>query len=150
MVNAYIRAGSPADLGALAEIDRLCFEAEIVFGREELHAYLSDADTLTWVAETSATPVGFAIAELDNKTLSAHLVTLDVLPHHRRSGLGSLLLRSVETELASRGARTHTLEVDTSNQPALAFYRRHLFRTIRTLRAYYPNGRDAFLMRKPL
>jgi ribosomal protein S18 acetylase RimI-like enzyme len=52
--------------------------------------------------------------------------------------------------LSNYGVDLYDLQVDTENRAAIAFYRKHGFRTIRTLRNYYANGHDAFLMMKEL
>ena len=50
----------------------------------------------------------------------------------------------------ARGVRVVYLETATSNEAGVAFWQRHGYRTQGVRPRYYPNGRDAFAMIKPL
>jgi ribosomal-protein-alanine N-acetyltransferase len=97
------------------------------------------------VAEEDGTIAGFAIGYLSGRRI-AHVVTLDVPPARRRSGLGKLLLEEMLARLARAGAREGRLEVSTENHGAIAFYEKIGFRGRRRLRDYYGPGRDALEM----
>lgn len=58
--------------------------------------------------------------ELDRSPGCIHLVEISLLPEFRRKGLGSVLLRGLQQELATQGGAI-VLRVQKSN-PALAFY----------------------------
>jgi ribosomal-protein-alanine N-acetyltransferase len=77
-------------------------------------------------------------------------VTLDVRETHRRNGYGTQLLRRAEDILCRHGVEGYDLQVDVTNRGAIDFYKKHGFKTVRTLRNYYSNGHDAFLMVKEL
>ena len=77
-------------------------------------------------------------------------MTLDVRQTHRRKGYATQLLNHAEDILSRYGVETYDLQVDTSNRAAINFYKQRGFRTVRTLRHYYANGNDAFLMMKEL
>lgn len=55
-------------------------------------------------------PVGMVLAEYRVETRSAHLLSIFIPPAHRRSGLGTHLLRAVEAELARQGCQRITVE----------------------------------------
>ena len=50
--------------------------------------------------------------------------------------------------LVDYGVEVYDLQVDVTNAGAIAFYKKHGFKTVKTLRKYYANGNDAFLMVK--
>ena len=52
----------------------------------------------------------------------AELLTLAVMPEHRRTGLGRSLLGAFEDEAKARGATIAHLEVAADNAPAIALY----------------------------
>lgn len=149
MTKPRIRLARPADLGLLVEIDRQCFPPGIAFDADQFRACLLSPHARTHIAEVASGTAGFAVTELES-ALSGILITLDVLPALRRQGVASALLEASEAWLVERGAREIVLQVATSNDAALAFYRRGSFRVLRTLEDYYGRGRDAFLMRKAL
>ncbi len=74
-----------------------------------------------------------------------HLMNIAVDPGARRHGLGTMLL----DEMLERAGRdeSYTLEVRTSNAPAIALYERFGFRPAGTRRRYYADtGEDALIM----
>ncbi|MGJ3246592.1 MAG: GNAT family N-acetyltransferase [Elainellaceae cyanobacterium] len=52
----------------------------------------------------------------------AHIFLLYVMPHHRRRGIGSALMRHAEAWAQKRGDRQIGLQVFQTNQPALDLY----------------------------
>lgn len=150
MAKPQIRVGVPSDLKALAEVDRQCFPPGIAFDSIELVHYLTCPDGVTYVAEVGGAMAGFSIVAAEDPARTGTLITLDVLAAHRRSGLGSTLLRASEHWLRRRGVTTLWLQVDTGNLAALRFYDRSGFARIRTLKDYYGTGRDAYLMSRSL
>ena len=74
-----------------------------------------------------------------------HLMNVAVAPEHRRQGIATSLLRRM-VDVAGVEAR-YTLEVRTSNRPAIAMYERLGFRPAGHRRGYYhDNGEDALIM----
>jgi ribosomal-protein-alanine N-acetyltransferase len=74
-----------------------------------------------------------------------HLMNVAVEPRHRRRGIATSLLREL-LATAGAGAR-YTLEVRTSNRPAIEMYERLGFRPAGHRRGYYhDNGEDALIM----
>ena len=74
-----------------------------------------------------------------------HLMNVAVAPDRRRLGIARRLMEALFEE-AGPGAR-YTLEVRTSNGPAIAMYERFGFRPAGHRRRYYhDNGEDALIM----
>ncbi len=80
----------------------------------------------------------------------AEILALAVDPPARRHGSGAALLAAAEACAAAAGARTMYLEVAAPNQPARALYARAGYGLAGRRRAYYRDGSDALLLRKPL
>jgi ribosomal protein S18 acetylase RimI-like enzyme len=55
-----------------------------------------------------------------------------------------------EQQLASRGVQRVVLEVNVANEIAISFYKGRGYVTQRTLRNYYRDRTDAYLMEKAL
>ena len=75
-----------------------------------------------------------------------HIMNVAVDPAQRRTGVATSLLLELFERVGDDNAR-FTLEVRTSNAPAIELYERFGFRTAGTRRRYYQdNGEDALIM----
>lgn len=140
------------DFEVLWSIDQKCFPPGIAYPRRELAAYIQRRGSFTIVAEAAATPsaiAGFIVAEASRRGVG-HIITIDVLPDSRRSGLGSKLLAAAETRLRQAHCQTVVLETAVDNASALAFYKRHQYSVVKTIPRYYSNGVDALVLEKDL
>lgn len=150
-----IRDFQKEDFETLWRIDQQCFAPGISYSRPELMAYIRLTGSFTLVAESakegrdSATPdiVGFLVATANWRGVG-HIITIDVLPQARRSGIGSRLLALAEDRLRAAHCSTVRLETAVNNTSALAFYKRHNYLLVKTIPRYYPDGLDAFVMSK--
>jgi ribosomal-protein-alanine N-acetyltransferase len=157
-VDFVIRPYRAADFERLWQIDQACFPAGISYSQMELSGFVTRRNAITVVAEHAAKDherpgpdaiAGFAVAQPYRK--SGRILTLDVLPAARRSGLGSKLLLECEARLRTRGCGEIYLETAVDNEAALKLYHKLGYRILRTLPAYYhATGLDAFLMGKEL
>jgi [ribosomal protein S18]-alanine N-acetyltransferase len=147
-VRLTLRPYHSEDFEALHAIDQACYEPLVAYSRSELARYmrLPGADCL--VAESGGELLGFVLVAHEKDC--GHVITIDVLAAHRRTGVGSALLSAAEKRLAERGITQVVLETATDNQPAVSFWQKHGYRTRGVLKDYYPNGRDAFAMLKSL
>ena len=96
-------------------------------------------------------PVGFALAfALGDE---AEIVSLGVLPSHRRCGIGSAILNAVCGEARLRGAERVVLEMATDNEEARALYAGRGFTVVGRRRNYYRRAErlvDALILRVQL
>lgn len=77
----------------------------------------------------------------------AHLLNIAVQPGHRRMGLGTHLMRFFIDYCRNGGVKILTLEVRSSNYPAILMYRKMGFRKEGLRPHYYAdNGEDALIM----
>lgn len=148
-VSFVIRDFKAEDFETLWRIDQECFPPGISYSRPELKAYIRHRGSFTLIAsDTEKQNIGgFLVA---HGGPIGHIVTIDVIAAARRSGVGSLLLRSAEEKLQAAGSRAVGLETAVDNTSALAFYKRHGYSVIRTWPRYYSNGVDALVLRKEL
>jgi ribosomal-protein-alanine N-acetyltransferase len=150
MAKTVIRHAVAADFHALLEIDEASFPGGVAYDAAELSYFMNRVGAETLVVEEDGTIVAFIIVEVHRTRRSATIVTLDVRDTHRRNGYGTQLLKRAEDILNDYGVEVYDLQVDVTNYPAIDFYKKHGFTTVRTLRHYYANGNDAYLMVKEL
>ena len=150
MTKTLIRHAIPADFESLLALDVSSFAGGVAYDASELAYFMNHEGAETIVVEVNGTIVAFLIMEVHGTRRRATIVTLDVCENERRNGFGSQLLKRSEEMLLNYGVEAYDLQVDVTNRPAIAFYRKHGFKTIQTLTNYYANGHDAFLMMKEL
>jgi len=143
-----LRSYEPHDFAALHRLDQSCFPAGISYSKTTLRYFLTIASADCIVAADGKQIAGFILTE-ENPPL-AHVITLDVAETHRRHGVGSALLAESEKNLALRGVRSILLETAIDNEAAVAFWKRHGYRTEAVLKRYYLGRLDAYEMRKIL
>jgi ribosomal-protein-alanine N-acetyltransferase len=80
----------------------------------------------------------------------AHILNLAVHPDHRRSGIGSELVKLVIEDGRANGARTVSLEVRPDNVAAQGLYSSFRFSRAGLRRDYYGKGQDALIMSREL
>lgn len=131
-----IRPMTLADLPVIEEIQR----------QNPTAAQWPPADYLgyrTLIAELDGHPAGF-LALLDVPPDEVEILNLAVATRCHRRGVATALL-------GAAGGRIQFLDVRASNQPALAFYRRHGFQKCGHRRKYYSRPvEDAIMMRRTL
>ncbi|MFW6117736.1 MAG: ribosomal protein S18-alanine N-acetyltransferase [Thermoproteota archaeon] len=89
---------------------------------------------------------GLSIFGLHGLIKKGHIVSLAVLPQHRRRGIGQALVKGAMENMYSYKAEQCFLEVRKSNGPAIALYKKLGFQISRTVQHYYADGEDAYLM----
>lgn len=147
-VKFRIRSYVAGDFERLYEIDQLCYEPEIAYSRRELRNYMRFPGSTCVVAEVDTGIAGFCLAAHEENV--GYIVTMDVLPAFRRHGIATALLEAAEQKLREAGTRAIWLETATDNEAGVAFWQKHGFLKTRIRKGYYPNGRDAYSMSKPI
>ncbi len=148
-VDFAIRDYRAADFDCLWRIDQLCFPPGIAYTQMDLTGFVTRRKSITLVAEFAGTIAGFAVAQPIRNI--GRILTLDVLPDARRSGLGSQLMNECERRLLVTGCQQIFLETAVNNDAAIGLYRKLGYEILRTLPLYYPtHALDAYLMGKLL
>lgn len=144
----------PEDGIAVAELHREDFARP--WSGEEFSALLAQDAVFGYAARRvgrgASAPAGFVLARL--AAGEAEILTVAVARAERRQGLGWALMDAVLRKLHADRAEALFLEVDETNQAALALYRRLGFEEVGKRPAYYRSaeGRKtgALIMRRSL
>src|SRR5258706_291456 len=150
MTKTLIRHAVREDFEILLEIDEASFPGGVAYDANELAYFMNRDGAETIVVEEDGQIVAFLIMEVYRNRRSATIVTVDVRENSRRKGYATQLLMRAEEMLSDYGIELYDLQVDVSNGKAIRFYKKHGFAVVRTLRNYYANGHDAYLMVKEL
>lgn len=155
-VGFIIRNYRAADFDRLWQIDQLCFPPGIAYSQMELSGFITRRNAITLVGELQNAnenddPIaGFVIAHPIRRKYG-RILTLDILPQARRSGLATKLMNASEERVRALGCGEMYLETAVNNEPALKLYRKLGYEILRTLPEYYSShSLDAYLMGKRL
>ena len=130
-----ISEATPADIEAVAAIERACFSDP--WSPASFREILMLGRAFFACARQSDTPAiaGYVVASFAAD--EGEIANLAVDPSARRSGIGGLLLDTVLDEARQRGTMTLYLEVRDSNLGARALYASRGFAEVGRRRRYY-------------
>ena len=135
------------DLDALLAIEKASFP-KVTFSREYILWLLSNPNALAYIYIHEGEPVGsMMVMKMGGK---ARILSIAVLPSHRRMGIGKSMMLMLEDELIRRGIKKITLEVRISNDVAINLYRGLGYAIDGFIENYYPGGEHAYIMSKTL
>ncbi|MHA2045730.1 MAG: ribosomal protein S18-alanine N-acetyltransferase [Candidatus Thorarchaeota archaeon] len=107
-----------------------------------------------FVAEYEGEIVGYIMCRIERgisgfgrlPVKKGHIVSVAVLSHLRRKGIGKSLIIAAMDGMYDYGASEFFLEVRKSNEAAVKTYEKLGYSVRRVLRGYYRDGEDAYLM----
>jgi ribosomal-protein-alanine N-acetyltransferase len=136
-----IRQALPTEATVLAAIHAQCFARP--WDAQAISQFLDVPGCLVLVAaqHTDEPAQGFLIVR--TAADEAELITLGVLPAHRRHGIARALLENAANLLREGGTKSLFLEVNEENLAALSLYRSLGARQVGRRIAYYEEGGDA-------
>lgn len=128
-----VEPASPAHAAVLAGLHAATFERPWDAG--SLGRLLALPGSLALLARQADQPQGFILLQLAGE--EAEVLTVCVLPEHRRRGIAGQLLDAALARLGELGIRRIVLEVATDNAAARALYRRGGFVEVGRRPGYY-------------
>jgi ribosomal-protein-alanine N-acetyltransferase len=93
---------------------------------------------------------GLSSLGLGGLVKKGHVVSVAVLPQHRRHGVGEALVTRAVEAMKLYSAKQCYLEVRVSNEEAIRLYKKLGFEVTRTMRGYYADGEGAHVMARKL
>lgn len=141
------------DLERITSINRACLpENYSDYFFLDLHRRF--AETFI-VAEENGEVVGYIMCRIETGLSSfvfrglvkkGHIVSVAVLPQYRRKGIGEALVVKAMENMRLYKAKHCFLEVRVANTAAVDLYRKLGFEVSRTIRSYYADGEEAYVM----
>ena len=134
------------DADAISVLSRDCIEHGLRWSwtAQRVRRCIEDRDTNVIMIRDRGVIAGFAIMRYGED--EAQLFLLAVRPSHRRRGIGTALLSWLEVTGRTAGIQVIRLQVRSTNDAAIAFYRGVGFRPTGLQAAYYQGAEDALLM----
>ena len=134
-----------AHVAAVAEIEKLCFSDP--WSENSVRYELTNPLSFWLVALEGDRVAGYVGSQtvLDE----ADMMNIAVHPDFRRRGVAQSLVKALVADLKERNVHCLTLEVRTSNDPAICLYQKLGFAQVGRRPNYYRNPReDALILRK--
>lgn len=131
--NVEIVMCAPAHADVLAGMHENCFETS--WGTPSFIDLFSMPGSYGFIALIEDDPAGFIVARHTQE--EGEIITLGVLPNHRRQGLAQTLIRLAESHLKSAGGKMMFLEVAANNQAAKSLYEQLGYQEVGRREQYY-------------
>jgi ribosomal-protein-alanine N-acetyltransferase len=156
MANYKLRRFKPSDLEGVIRINRECLP-ENYTTPFFMNLYKRFPETFI-IAETNGEIVGYIMCRIETgipslmlgMTRKGHVISIAVLSMYQKKGIGFALIQEAMQAMVNYRAKECYLEVRTSNLPAIELYKKLGFEITRTMRDYYADGEDAFIMARKL
>jgi [ribosomal protein S18]-alanine N-acetyltransferase len=135
-----------SDADDIAVLSRDCIEHGLRWSwtAQRVRRCIDDRDTNVTVIRDRGVMAGFAIMRYGDD--EAQLFLLAVSLSHRGRGIGKALLSWLEVTARTAGITAIRLQVRSTNDAAIAFYRSVGFRATGVQAAYYQGVEDALFM----
>jgi ribosomal-protein-alanine N-acetyltransferase len=141
------------DLEAVTNINRICLPENYTdFFFVDLYRRFPETFI---VAEENGKVIGYIMCRIEvgmsNFGLSGlikkgHIVSVAVMPDNRHKGAGQALINTATEGMRLYNAKQCYLEVRITNESAISVYKKLGFEITRTIRSYYADGENAYVM----
>jgi ribosomal-protein-alanine N-acetyltransferase len=152
-----LRKFDPNDLERVTYINRVCLpENYSDYFFADLHRRFPETFI---VAEENGEVAGYIMCRIETGlsgfgfrglAKKGHIVSVAVLPPYRRKGIGEALVANAIENMQLYKAKQCFLEVRVTNTAAVNLYRKLGFQITRTIRSYYADREDAYVMSREL
>ena len=143
--NILIRPMLEQDVAQIAQIEKQCFS--LPWTESCVRNELTNPLSMWLVAAVDDEVAGY----IGSQTVlgEADIMNIAVSPKHRRQGIGKKLLMELEDRLRTNDVYCLTLEVRTSNDPAILMYEQLGYNLVGRRPNYYQKPKeDALILRK--
>jgi [ribosomal protein S18]-alanine N-acetyltransferase len=152
-----LRKFQPNDLQGVIQINRVCLPENYTdFFFMDLHQRFPETFI---VAEENNELSGYIMCRIEvglsnygfgGLVKKGHVVSIAVMPQHRRKGVAQALIKRAIEGMEYYKAKQCFLEVRVTNDIAISLYKNLGFEITRTINGYYSDGEDAYVMTKRL
>jgi len=137
-----------SDLNQIMEIEKASFRNREAYSENYFKSLYQKYPEGFIVAENENRIIGYTIGYPKNE--SAEIISLAVDPNWRKKGIGKNLTNFLINHFKEKGVKEIFLHVRTKNKVAISFNQNLDFKILKTIKNYYQNGDDAYLMERKL
>lgn len=144
-----IRDAQPDDLPSILEIEKLCFK-EDSFTKSQFIYLMTRGKGAFFILQAGTRTIAYLSVSFNSRTHNLRIYSIAVHPGCQGMQLGQLLMDKAIEYAEGCNARKMTLEVKTTNNPAIGLYKKNGFEMSYIKPNYYHDGSDAYYMTKPI
>ena len=142
-MNVHVSIMDENDIDGVLEVSNLSFSSP--WSRSSYEQELSNSLAKYFVAKIDDKVIGFIGTWIIVD--ESHITNVAVHPDYRKLGIGSMLIEAMIDYCEEKKCAAYTLEVRSSNKPAISLYEKHGFNVDGIRKEYYQdNKEDALLM----
>jgi len=145
-VDAIIEQATLDDLESILEIEKVCFGVDS-FTRKQFRYLITKAKGVFYVLKLKTRVVGYISLISNSYTRNLRIYSIAVHPDMRGYGFARQLLNTSLQYAFTNKFKAISLEVKTTNTPALSLYEKSGFIKTSLKPYYYQDGSDAYGMR---
>ncbi len=143
-----IKNGTLEAVSEIIALDKICFGG--IWSKAGYEREISSPNStilLLFLRQDNFTEKLIGLGCLWSIMEEAHITLLGIHPDYHGQGLGQLLLYALLKDAVDRKLERATLEVKTTNDSAIALYKKFGFKIAGKRKNYYPKtGEDAFIL----
>jgi len=143
-----LRKFSLSDLEQIMEIEKISFPNRKLFSADYFRKFYQKSPEGFIVAEDKGKILGYAIGEVQKDC--GKIISIAVYPIYRKKGIGKELANFLIEYFKKKNLKKISLHVRKNNLAAISFYKNLGFQILKTIKNYYQNGDDAYLMKRNL
>lgn len=146
------RDATPLDLPELVSMEKILFaDSPWSMGQfKEEFKGIPRTHFFTVAVDSNNQILGYAGVMVVAPGVEADVLTIGVLPQHRKTGVGRAFMEQLENWASDRESNAMMLEVGIENAGAISLYETLGYSKISVRKSYYGAGLDALVMRKEL
>jgi len=143
-----LRRFSLSDLEKVREIEKASFPNRDAYPNSLFEKYYKEYPEGFVVGESESEIVGYTIGR--PKDGQVEIISLAVKPDFRHKGIGRKLTNFLIDHFQGKDIKEIFLCVRTKNKIGISFYQNLGFKILKTIKNYYRNGDNGYLMRKEI
>ena len=146
------RAAAAVDLPVLVSMEKILFaDSPWSMGQfKEEFKGVPRTHFFTVAVDDDNQIIGYAGVMVPAPGVEADVLTVGVLPEHRKAGIGKAFMAELENWAIDKESNAMMLEVGIDNATAINMYKQLGYQQISVRTNYYGAGLDALVMRKEL
>jgi len=142
-----------SDLEKVMKIEKISFPESPAYPKSYFQRYYQKYPQGFIAAENKGNVIGYTIGQAKNGVPAkrvAEIISLAVKPEFRQKSVGWALTEFLVNHFRDKNVKEISLHVRTKNRAAISFFQNLGFKILKTIKNYYRNGDDAYLMKLSL